>query len=43
MGYLGAGAVDLTQILISIGITFFILITVIILFNRIEKTFMDTV
>ena len=43
MGYLGAGTVDLTQILISIGITFFILITGIILFNRIEKTFMDTV
>ncbi|PKL18911.1 MAG: ABC transporter permease [Spirochaetae bacterium HGW-Spirochaetae-5] len=43
MGYLGAGTVDVNQILISIGITFFILITGIIIFNRIEKTFMDTV
>ena len=42
-GYLGAGTVDIAQIIISVGITFFILVTGIILFNRIEKTFMDTV
>lgn len=42
-GYLGAGTVDAVQIMISAGITFFILISGIILFNRIEKTFMDTV
>lgn len=43
IGFLGAGTVDKSGILISVGMTFFILITGIIMFNRIEKTFMDTV
>jgi len=41
--YLGAGTINEKTIFLSIGITFFILVTGIILFNRIEKTFMDTV
>lgn len=42
-GFFGAGTVDINQIMISVGITFTVLITGIIMFNRIEKTFMDTV
>jgi len=41
--YLGAGTIDMNSILISIGITFFILLSGIVVFNRIERTFMDTV
>ncbi len=41
--YLGAGTINEKTIFLSIGITFFILVTGIILFNKIEKTFMDTV
>jgi lipopolysaccharide transport system permease protein len=43
MGYLGAGEVSVNNILISIGITFFVLLSGIIIFNKTEKTFMDTV
>ena len=42
-GYLGAGTVSVNHILISVCITFFVLISGLIIFNRIEKTFMDTV
>jgi lipopolysaccharide transport system permease protein len=41
--YLGAGTIDMNSILISMGITFIILISGIIVFIRIERTFMDTV
>ena len=41
--YLGAGTIDMNSILISMGITFFILLSGIVVFNRIERTFMDTV
>lgn len=41
--YLGAGTIDMKSILISMGITFFILLSGIVVFNRIERTFMDTV
>jgi len=43
MGYLGAGEVNINHIYISMGITFFVLLSGIIIFNKIEKTFMDTV
>ncbi len=42
-GYLGTGTVNIQYNLMGICITFFILISGIIMFNRIEKTFMDTV
>ena len=42
-GYLGAGDINMNHILISLGITFSVLFSGIIIFNRIEKTFMDTV
>lgn len=42
-GFLGAGTVEVNHIIISFGITFFILLSGIVIFNRIEKTFMDTV
>lgn len=41
--FLGAGTVDLVFLGISIAMTILILITGLILFSRIEKTFMDTV
>ena len=41
--FLGAGGVSLEQNLISVGITLGLLIMGIILFSRVEKTFMDTV
>lgn len=41
--YLGAGTINQQYIFMSISFTLFILVTGIILFNRIEKTFMDTV
>lgn len=41
--FLGAGTVDLRVLSVSLGVTLLILITGIILFSRIEKTFMDTV
>lgn len=41
--FLGIGTFDLTHYLISWGITFAVLVVGIILFNRVEKTFMDTV
>jgi lipopolysaccharide transport system permease protein len=41
--YLGAGTVNINHIIISICFTMFILITGVIIFNRIEKKFMDTV
>ena len=43
LGYLGAGDVSMNHILISIGITFTVLFSGIIMFNKTEKTFMDTV
>ncbi len=42
-GFLGAGTVDLFHIIISVIITFFIVFSGIVIFNRIERTFMDTV
>lgn len=41
--YLGAGTINLYHIAISVVITFFIVFTGIIFFNKTEKTFMDTV
>ncbi len=41
--YLGAGTIEIEHVCMSISITAFILFTGIVLFNRIEKTFMDTV
>ena len=41
--FLGAGTVDMSVMGISVGMTFLILATGMILFGRIEKTFMDTV
>jgi lipopolysaccharide transport system permease protein len=41
--FLGAGTVDLAVMGISIGMTFVIMFIGIVLFSRIEKTFMDTV
>lgn len=43
LGYLGAGTVNINHILISVGITFSVLLSGIIIFNKVEKTFMDTV
>lgn len=41
--FLGAGIVNLRHILLSFGTTIFVLIAGLIMFSRIEKTFMDTV
>lgn len=41
--YLGAGTINQQYIFMSVSFTLFILVTGIVLFNRIEKTFMDTV
>ena len=42
-GYLGIGAIDWTYYLISWGTTLVLLFAGIVLFSRVEKTFMDTV
>jgi lipopolysaccharide transport system permease protein len=42
-GFLGTGTVEINHIIVSISITSFILLSGIIVFNRIEKDFMDTV
>ena len=42
-GFLGAGQIDLKYILISWVMTLIILIVGVLLFNKVEKTFMDTV
>jgi lipopolysaccharide transport system permease protein len=41
--YLGAGTVDLVNLLYSFGFMLVVLIAGVLLFNRIEATFMDTV
>lgn len=43
LGFLGAGVVRTEHVVASIGITISVLAVGIVLFNRIEKTFMDTV
>jgi len=43
LAYLGAGTLNGFSLLLSFSITIAVLLTGIILFNRIEKTFMDTV
>jgi len=43
LAFLGTGSVQLWQWGVSISVTAIILLTGIILFSRIEKTFMDTV
>lgn len=42
-GYLGIGAIDWTYYLISWGTTLVLLFAGVVLFSRVEKTFMDTV
>jgi len=42
-GFLGAGTVNMLYYLISWGVTILILVLGILLFNKVEKTFMDTV
>lgn len=42
-GFLGAGTIELKYSLISWGVTLLILCVGVILFNKVEKTFMDTV
>lgn len=41
--YLGAGTVNLTQLVYSFGIMMVVIIIGVIMFNRVETTFMDTV
>jgi lipopolysaccharide transport system permease protein len=41
--FLGSGSVKLWQVAMSVGMTVFILFAGVVMFNRIEKTFMDTV
>jgi lipopolysaccharide transport system permease protein len=41
--FLGAGTVDLCQLMYSAGVTLVILCIGVLLFNRVERTFMDTV
>jgi lipopolysaccharide transport system permease protein len=41
--FLGVGGVSLVHTLVSLAVTLFILLAGILLFNRVEKTFMDTV
>lgn len=43
MAFLGLGSFDLLYYLISWGVTFVLLFVGLLLFNRVEKTFMDTV
>lgn len=42
-GYLGIGAIDWSYYLISWGTTLVLLVAGVVLFSRVEKTFMDTV
>lgn len=42
-GFLGVGTINVTYSLISWGITLLILVVGVLLFNKVEKTFMDTV
>lgn len=42
-GFLGAGTIDLKYSLLSWGVTLLVLFVGVILFNKVEKTFMDTV
>lgn len=42
-GFLGAGTIDFKYSLISWGVTLFVLFIGVVLFNKVEKTFMDTV
>ncbi len=42
-GFLGQGYVEMKLFLIGIGVSIFILLTGILIFNRVEKNFMDTV
>ena len=42
-GYLGAGTVSLTMLAYSAGVTFVILFIGVVMFNKVERTFMDTV
>ena len=42
-GFLGAGTVNVKYILISWCVTIFVLLVGVLLFNKVEKTFMDTV
>lgn len=41
--FLGLGEVDPTHMSISVGVTLFLLITGVLIFSRVEKTFIDTV
>jgi lipopolysaccharide transport system permease protein len=41
--YLGAGTVDLTQLAYSVGIMLLVILIGVVIFNRVEATFMDTV
>jgi lipopolysaccharide transport system permease protein len=43
LGYLGTGTININHILMSIVITFFVLLSGIIIFNKMEKTFIDIV
>jgi lipopolysaccharide transport system permease protein len=43
MAFLGSGSVTLQGILASVGITAVVLLSGIIVFNKVEKTFMDTI
>lgn len=42
-GFLGAGTINVKYGLISWGVTIFVLVIGVLLFNKVEKTFMDTV
>ena len=42
-GFLGAGTIDLKYSLLSWGVTLLVLFVGVLLFNKVEKTFMDTV
>ena len=43
LAFLGIGSFDLPHYLLSWAVTFVVLVIGIVLFNRVEKTFMDTV
>ncbi|MBN1461200.1 MAG: ABC transporter permease [Armatimonadetes bacterium] len=42
-GFLGAGDISTGLLLYSLGFTFFVVVVGLLLFNRIEQTFMDTI
>ncbi len=42
-GFLGQGYIEMKLFLIGIGVSIFILLTGIVIFNKVEKNFMDTV